>query len=347
VKNFIVTHAEDVDGIISAVLLEEYCKNGENQYFFVKYSEQIKCFLEVLKKVKATFRAYGNFCFISDLSFNQNLLDGFRDSSILGNLSSFCPNIFWFDHHDNTIHNKSRLESFGIIVFSKMKTCSSKIIFEVLFNIDDEKDKKFRYLSDIAQAHDYGVLDSPGEIISIALDLQKVISYINCFGDKKDLLFLIKLLHNRIINYSIMQLIEDNWIFGKIKEYDNRLEEAKIAMINSFTEKNLKINGEEYSFLFAYDASSLLQSKDTFRDFEKRYLQNKKYLGVLIIFGKNICNSIFFSFDKIKFSAVSFCEYMGGGGREGDGGFNISLVNENNIKEKFEEVFLKLKNFLA
>ena len=125
-----------------------------------------------------------------------------------------------------------------------------------------------------------------------------------------------------------------------IEEYDMDKKEATDAMRKS---KEIITIGKR-KFLIAF-GDGLIYQKETIRDWQNA-TDEAGVDGFLVIF--NINTALFFRGRQSDFDAVPFCRYMGGGGREGNGGFSVNRdVAATNFLEIKNEIIEKMREFFA
>jgi hypothetical protein len=89
--------------------------------------------------------------------------------------------------------------------------------------------------------------------------------------------------------------------------------------------------------------SGVLPAKMTVREIFDKY-RGLGLDGVMIHFGKPTNNMLVFSYPDGSVDVPAFCRFMGGGGREGAGGFSFQ-VNKKNFKKRLEHVLEEIKKF--
>ncbi|MFH1683231.1 MAG: hypothetical protein ABIA37_05545, partial [Candidatus Woesearchaeota archaeon] len=315
-------HGEDPDGIISAALLDLYLRN-EKQYYFVSYAKQTADFSE------AILRLDGGDIYITDLNTNKHLVSD--EGGLLRNLIKKSSFLVWIDHHEGTRKCSDYLRSLGARVIVEDDLCASKLIYREFL----AGDGRAQWLSEIAQAHDYGL---PSPELELGEQLQKIIALHNHTRDYNNLRRLVEALSR-----------DDSWqeqgklspdLEESVGRYQPLADKAEQAMRGR--EEFLEIAGRRIMITYA---DSIIYHKDTLRNLKKKYSGGAD--AYMVIFGYPACNVLFFRDNSSDFSPLKFCGLMGGGGREGDGGFSLFTgVNERNFGVAKSFILKRLEEYL-
>ena len=319
--SFIITHGEDPDGIISAALLNRYLKN-DKQYYFVSYARQTADFSEAILRIN------GGDTYLADLNMNPHLISDQGD--LLKEMIKKSNFLVWIDHHEGTKKYSDYLHRLGARVIQGEGVCSAKLVHQE-FLVGDCLSS---WLSSIAQAHDYGVV-SPE--LGLGEQLQKVISFYNHSLDYKGLRGLVETLSRDGSWQQRGRLAPD--LEKVIEKYCPLAENAVQSMKKR--EEFLDISGRRIMVTYA---DAIIYHKDTLRNLKKEY--TGKADAYLVAFGEPAGNVLFFRDSSSDFSPIDFCVSMGGGGREGDGGFSRS-VDENNFNAAKAEIMDRLQEYLS
>jgi hypothetical protein len=331
-----LTHGEDVDGIILAALLNARLKGNVN-FRFVPQSKRLDMFKALLEDKSLNLKAGYRNIYVGDLSITKPLIEG--DDSLIIRLASTVQSITWIDHHEGTEDHAQKLKDMGIyLVFSKTGKCASGILYDAL-GMDDEY---FFWLTELAQYNDYEP-ESPNEYTEIGKMLQIIVSMANSRLDpgqtKWELLNLVKMLAN-----DREWRDEQRLLYGygdTLAEYHFRAGPAKLLLKES--EKILRIGN--FTFLIAF-GESFLPHLDTAR--ELRYQNRGQVDGAIVVFSKPANNVLFFKDHESDFDSLPFCKEMGGGGREGDGGFSLGYdLAIENYEKTILYITKKLSEFIS
>ncbi len=333
--NLIVTHREDLDGIIVATLASQgVMQEGKTcEYIFVSYFRQKDIFWELSQS-----NLQNKIVYILDLSANDCLFE--QPNSIVENLINNAKEIIWVDHHNSSKLYAKKMREWGVKVFLPEQNeliCASMLFARNFLN--DRDVTKLTKLINIAQAHDYDKTIDCVCLHKTAVELQKIISLYNYQGDETALKDLILSFINNDWgkNGELADFLQNN-----LTEYNALENEA----IHDFNESLTTIEVGDQKFMIAY-GHPILPLKNTARDFREK--NAGKADGYIIIFGDPTNNALCLKEEKKSdFNALKFCEFMGGGGRENSGGFSfaekITLKNYPNAKNV---IFEGLSKFLT
>ncbi|MFH1744838.1 MAG: hypothetical protein ABH881_01570 [bacterium] len=329
--NIIVSHAEDVDGIISAALLlrkigKEEC--AKTKIILIAHSEEEKMF-DLLVSLK------GRNIFVADLSAKTEFIRRVYSSSP-------CY-VMWIDHHQDTIDNQITLDEFHYNYAVGKGVCAAMLIHRSNTLSDDSYAEK---LADIAQCSDYPeegdrlceISGASNSCFEEGKKLQNAISFLNSYPGMKSAL------------EQIVRELAREELFGSI--FYSRLVESYKESIQKESDSLLRnvrrFSFSDLSFLVSY-ASSLFHSKETVEGFIRDVGECAD--GYIIAFGPPTNNVLFFKHPDSKIDSVSFCKHMGGGGRDGKGGFGVKnmggKVNAASFPQFVEKLASELRRFYS
>jgi len=348
----IITHGEDVDGIIAASLYLRLVRPDSYKILPATYRNYQK----VLQDVKANASDY--IC-VLDLDANSSVLRAPCENTTLIRALACGSFTYWIDHHKATRINAQFLAKNGVVPITSLESivestrgrllniqsyinptvlrkrmqrastwaniypecfvdlCTSALV-EMMFNKTNCEYSK--WLAGHAQVHDFSILhERCPDTYRLTKRLQKIITYYNFKADV----------------YSLVRLIEiiakgANWldVQGKfIDHLDKALTEYGLEANKSWQDlrqNQCMMEFDELKFLFSI-ASTSIYSKDTIRFFINDY--KEPIHAALLIFKSPIGfgqdSALFFKGTIPGYDCVPFCTFLGGGGRDGDGGFTI------------------------
>lgn len=313
----LVFHKDDPDGIISAALFLR--KFGLNVKMVpCAYQDQERVFRQLCVKAK------GRVIYIGDICAKDYPMDG--GETVLELLAASAKKIVWFDNHPATRYFMPLFKKYGheIIMGDEQQICAAKLIQERQL----PKDWYADFLAHVAQKSDYppAVSTTASTLIEVGIGLQKVISYYNSRNDTR--------------GRGLIELIEtiaqdDIWCLnGKFCLSFKQIIAAVDELIKKAQAESLKkrvfINVKGKRFLITC-ADEILYDKKILVDLRDKLAGEVD--GVAVYFLPPVGHLLFFKGRQSDFNAQEFCEFMGGGGREGNGGFS-PLVKYG--QEKFE-----------
>jgi oligoribonuclease NrnB/cAMP/cGMP phosphodiesterase (DHH superfamily) len=145
------SHESDVDGIFSTSI--GLIRYPQARTFFLDYSKE--SFMKIINQIFFSFESsQKNIFIISDLGFNDNLLNIFKSSLITS--SKTKNEIIWIDHHPwskNTIQEIHPL--IELILDDTGKKCASELMYE-RFLLDNSY---ARHLANLAHTTDFFLKD--------------------------------------------------------------------------------------------------------------------------------------------------------------------------------------------
>jgi len=330
-KTVVLTHGEDVDGIISAALAKKFFK-GEIDVRLVRHSNQ----LEVFQKLSSENLSDDTNIYIFDLMPKKNLFMATDDQiSVMDSLCFKTESVVWIDHHDDFLTWELEKRGVRYIGGEKKKECAALLIWNELISTEfpEEAIEKIDgfLLATIAQVNDYPGEEKMTGIIARSGDrIQQAISCLNYFSREEDLQKLINLiaLGENWMAFVNSVLAECEWHIMRARSYLAR------------NQKVLQIGG--FDFLLA-TVDPILPQKQLLRKMRSEHAG--KVDGCVVFFSDPANNVLFFS-DPVRcsFSAQKFCTYMGGGGRDGDGGFSAKFLDFSDFLSFFEQKMTKYLN---
>lgn len=332
-KNIIITHGNDVDGIVAGALTARHLEiklSEKARVIFCAYPGQRRIFFRLAKL------GAGRNIFISDVAAKDYLLpDQIR--TVLGEISHQAEKVFWYDHHADTEVYADLLQLRGhkVITGGKEQICAAELVRRDLLPDDDYAE----FLGRVAQAHDYPPASGGAdEIIKAGAKLQKIISVFNSREDVAGLSKLVRLIAR-----------DDRWYDGGnfsaelsrlIAEFD-RLSEA--ARENA---KNNRLVIKVWGKVFVVTcASAIMPQKETVIALRNEF--SWKVDGAAVYFLPPDGQLLFFKGIGGRFNAQKFCEFMGGGGREGNGGFTPRLKKGQGYQNLVNDLRDKLEEYLS
>jgi len=294
-------HSEDPDGIISSSLL---LRVEQMTLSFTPYRNQDQDLWNIPK------RFLGNYV-IADLNAKQKYLE----NGVIERILKRSLSMTWFDHHDGTLSLRSDLDTLGVKVVARPRVCTAQQIYEEY--LDDDYSE---FLAGIAQGHDYPPSkyggDATSEQLRVGKDLQNIIT-------------LYDLEHPRKLQTLAQQLAKDKrWLFRG--QYNKTLEEdiahCELRFNKAFAEaRESEVLYDLHGFkIKTFYADPILPPKDTPRNLIEMD-EHDSADGYLVFFGSPKNSAMFFRHPESEFNAEIYCSAMGGGGREGDGGFGLPL----------------------
>jgi len=321
-----------VDGIISGALLTKYLRVSREErmrLYFCAYPTQRRIFLRLAKL------GAGRNVFISDIAAKDYLLSD-QIRTALGEISHRAAEVFWYDHHADTEVYAAlfQLRGHKVITNGKEQICAAELVRRDLLP-DDEYAK---FLARVAQVHDYPPISGEVDEASRAgLKLQKVISLRNAQNDRAGLAKLVRLIAR-----------DDGWYDGGnfsaglrrlIAEFDRSSEAARESAKNN--RQVINVRGKVFAVTCA---SAIMPQKETV--IALRDELSWKADGVAVYFLPPDGQLLFFRSIGSRFDAQKFCEFMGGGGREGNGGFTPCLKRGQGYQDLVNILRSKLEEFL-
>ncbi|MDQ4073874.1 MAG: DHHA1 domain-containing protein [Thermoproteota archaeon] len=145
-KSICISHKEDVDGLVSAALIQNALK--VKNIFLVDYPGLLNT-LEYVAGLCERNRSFGR-VFICDVGLNKKNQEIFIN--ILHKLINRNIQVVYIDHHyiDDSVNEK--LKNMGVKLIHNIDECTSVLIFNVL---KDKLSKKFSFYASAAALTDY------------------------------------------------------------------------------------------------------------------------------------------------------------------------------------------------
>lgn len=344
----IVSHGEDVDGVVAATLLSQYLdeKGQDNSYVFADFNTIENILIEVSENNTNPHRDL----YVLDMGVEGILKKEKNGVPLIDRLMEVTNSITLIDHHymTPTPGLEDDLEDKGVnLMATDLLTCTSKLVYENYI-----RDQLFPYyLSRLAQLSDHPEEKdrfSQAEW-NYTLELQDLITGFNYFDvnsgvsgiadDMKKFPFILSPEHP---NY---QFYHEQLIF-----IQDHKEKAVQEFRGSLRTVDLGFYGKERIKIVVGYGSGILPSKGTTR----RMMQVQEDLGlglsgVMVVYGPPTNNVLFFSTPESPLDVIGFCLFMGGGGRGNDGGFSASAYQGDageNMDDFVEFIKTKLSEFL-
>ena len=307
------SHESDVDGIFSTSI--GLIRYPQARTFFLDYSKE--SFMKIINQIffSNEFQEK-NLFIISDLGFNDSLLNIFKDT--LNNFNKIKNEIIWVDHHPWSKNTIDEIHSFvELILDDSGKKCASELIYE-RFLLDNDY---ARHLANLAHTTDFFIKDQ------YITPLPEIIRYYLTFNDSYERLA--KLAHK--ISKGILwdiQLSEDYKKYESLRDNDKKqvLEELKIKKIDDLNVVFVRSTPYIQTSLF---------SEEIF---------NQTNADLAIFYGKNGKISIRRNNDKIDCNAIALKLIDGGGHKFAAGGTIRSDPSKvEDIISEIEETILNIR----
>ena len=278
----------------------------------------------------------GKWIIITDNNINNDLVLPINgEEPILKRLSGKTK-ITIIDHHGGKEKHRENLLEWGIdfIESPGNRLSTTRLVCNAFL----PKSKYANLLSLIAQIHDNMdkqiCQDSERQrfFMTVAENLQKVISLFMPQNDERGLRFLVsyiaeneKWCHEERLSMALRLFLE---------EYEEREPEAYTELFATYE----KLFIDEKIFGIGI-ADPILPQKDAVRAFMNEYPE--KIDGYMVVFADPVNNTLFFKHPDGNFDAEPVCSALGGGGRNGCGGFSLgnSITNKILPPSVTEETF--------
>jgi len=314
-KAVIITHGEDVDGIISAGLLCRYLNEVINLSNLESILVSHKNFDNLFCKLARNSSALkGKRLFIADLALKDSLFvkkEG--EGSVIEKIVQSCSSLYWLDHHKTS--KQMDFESYGgnYISGSEQSKSASMLVYEecLAFRMGEEMvADDSEELALIAQCNDYPEIFSEHSCFKDGYELQRAISFANYRDDD---IFLDNLVKS-IGFYQNWRLMIDDYL---VKH------KSLLDFADAYLEKNQDIVLINDYFIFIFGVHPTLPQKETLRNL--RGIYQGKVSAIVGIFFAPVLNALVFQgYDGKNFPVDDLCCRMNGGSRDGDGGFSLS-----------------------
>lgn len=323
----IIVHGQDLDGIVAGALGQRHIKNYFTRHF-VTYAKQVKFFEELAEKSE---KNNNNFFFIADLNCNEKILPACEK------IAGAAQSVIWIDHHEGTEANRQELLKMGIIVVTNSgeKICASQLIAQKFLPADAYG----KFIAHLAQLNDYPENESDEMVKEISAQLQNIIMYFNAYTNNQALESL------TVALATTRNWQDKNGLNASMRETLDKchavMEQAKI---NLRQRGDLFAAGEKKYFISYGDA--IIYSKETMRELTNENRDDVD--GFIVVFGSPVNNALFFKNRPADLTAMQFCKQMGGGGREGGGGFAFNYdINFDNYLDVKKVIIGELQKFFV
>ena len=307
-----ITHEHDLDGLGSQAIIKRYF-DQENTELILDFAH----YIDFSEKVRNSLKKSPEKLFITDLGFNEDFLDVFKD---LKKASEKGTMIFWFDHHIVDREVKAKIEDFCKIYINDTNKCAAEIVKNHFMPEDDIASKI------AALAHDS---DFKEYKFDNSNKLQLIIEF-----NRGDLKINEK---RKIVDYLSKGMFENEWFMSQVKElkswYDTQ---SKIAQENA-TKITLP-NNQELIISFAKLGGGKIT--DLLR---KKYKNLFAYVGIDTRFNEIIIYSS-------NFNCRDFARLFGGGGHRMRAGFKHEKIFKNidDLNPTFlDEIKERIESFIS
>ena len=299
VNTLTLAHGEDLDGIISHVLLES------QEHIFARYDRIGEAFQQAAD-------SDAEVVLIADINVNPRLIStGGKDFGILEKLAE-GRKVIWFDHHTGTLEHKAKLEELGIEVNFDEKKCASLIIADHHSFFDPY----LRKLAHISQANDFKHTSKDYENIEISNQLEKIISLANESMNEDLLLELTNYLRDGLV-FNKNWKLRSSWRYYT-SEFDRREKEAYKELDESVSIVTLLESKQRAMFGYS---SSLLSAKPGAFHLREKFKDDADIF--ICLFKPPVRNHMALINEGNSYPIVSFVQGLGGGGRGTGGGFTL------------------------
>lgn len=333
-KVFLISHKEDIDGIVSAALLysdlrKKGYKHDDIYIHLIDYTSIINFFEMNIEELK------NNTLYLSDIGINKGLYELLLQFSPIETLPEGVYR-YYYDHH--AINNdafeiqqelKKRFHVYKNPYFDQLPLnyCTAEIIYDSL----KYKDSHFKSLCEYAHIGDFKQ-EGYGEHIQLANELKMFISY---YQD----------MNSRLVDLLLNMQTTETWENYQKSFIHNIGEIASWFKIQYEQVKDniIRINGDSYTIIISI---ADLKSEDIV------YYLMKNYPGYDIYCGFSRRNNYANIQTGLNIAHI-IASHFGGGGHPGRAGFKIPEEIQNYIDNKqfyyiIKSVFIKqLKSILS
>ena len=307
------SHESDVDGIFSTSI--GLIRYPQARTFFLDYSKG--SFMKIINQIFFSNESpEKNIFIISDLGFNDSLLNIFKSTLINSNKTK--NEIVWVDHHPWSKNTIDEIHPFVELVLDESgKKCASELMYE-RFLLDNNY---ARNLANLAHTTDFFLKDQ------YLTPLPEIIRYYLTFNDSYERLS--KLAHK--ISKGILwdiDMSEDYKKYESLRDNDKNkvLKELKIKKIDDLNVVFVRSTPYIQTSLFSEEVFNLTNA------------------DLAIFYGKNGKISIRRNNDKIDCNAIALKLIDGGGHKFAAGGTIHSDPSKiEDIISEIEETILKIK----
>ncbi|MEI8361349.1 MAG: hypothetical protein WCG01_04425 [bacterium] len=300
-RNLVITHGEDVDGIISAALLKRYLDGAE--IFLVQHKNQDIFFENLVEDFKLCQNAN---IYVADLPIKDSYMIDKGHGSVIRRLMDFSNSLTWFDHHvTNDLQEVWRCGCLPIMGTREQK-CSASLIYDAHAGAVDVHGN---YLAEIAQLNDYECKNGGKDLIEQGITLQRLITYFSVTSNEIGLHSLVESL---AVSFDWQSEMQDIFEFSKV-----RFQAAVRAIANNYT----MFQVDNRVVLLAL-LDPILPQKEIMRSIRENFgVATDVCVGII---PEPVNNVILFKGSRGNiFPVQAFCEFLKGGGRDGDGGFTL------------------------
>jgi oligoribonuclease NrnB/cAMP/cGMP phosphodiesterase (DHH superfamily) len=339
----VITHGEDVDGIVSATVLDKTLEDKHDAakvYFFAKNSD----LKGVLESIALKGKLYSKIkLFILDLPAKEYLkTKNSENISLAERLVSNFDSVIWIDHHDETRFNREYLVSVGIrTITGKDRICTAGLVYKKYAR----SDPVLYYLSRVAQANDYPEESGVPIMREFGVKIQELITSFRFFY-KDPSVKLEKLVFDlRFFPFVFSKSFPRSYMYKReLKKFRKSCRKAFIELERNLLLVRFKTRKGEMRVLAGH-ASGILPAKMTTAKILEKY-RDSGVDGVMINFGEPVNNVFFFVCPEVSLDISGFCRFMGGGGREKAGGFPADAFGDiKDVNDLAKNAAEKMKNF--
>jgi oligoribonuclease NrnB/cAMP/cGMP phosphodiesterase (DHH superfamily) len=307
-----ITHEHDLDGLGSQAIIKRYF-DQENTELILNFAH----YIDFSEKVKNSLKKSPEKLFITDLGFNEDFLDVFKD---LKKASEKGIMIFWFDHHIVDKAVKAEIEDFCKIYINDTRMCAAEIV-QNHFMPDDDIASKIAALAHDSDFKEYRYENS--NKLQLIIEFNRGDSKIN---EKR-----------KIVDYLSKGMFENEWFKSQVKELKSWYNtQSKIAQKNAT--KIILPNKQELIISFAKLGGGKIT--DLLR---KKYQNLFAYVGIDTRFNEIIIYSLYFN-------CRDFARLFGGGGHRMRAGFKHKSIfkSRDDLNPTFlEEIKEKIESFIS
>ncbi len=338
---FILHHGEDPDGLIADALLSAYCEDVLQEYPAGHYAFRYDTLPDLLPRVvSAAEKAHPSQIFIADINLNPEtvekewgvLLDRLVKSCSLVHLEQ--PQVYWFDHHQETEQQKEDYLRRGIEVIYSSQQCASLLIAK---HLGLDQNLYFHRLASIAQAHDYAKPGQMNEPLRLGNLLEGIIALAN--AESNDCL-----LRRLSRDLRVGRCLADGTSLTPFWEkHAQRYDQLKPEAMRKMEESVVLERVGDYQVLFAL-APPILSQKPAPRHLREKYTDADV---IVCLFAAPYQNHLVLGKKDSPLDLVQFCRSRGGGGRGNAGGFRREkMVTEVGYPAVREEIKVALEEFV-
>ncbi|MBT3298119.1 hypothetical protein HN385_04290 [archaeon] len=329
-KSIIITHGEDIDGIVSGALMLKQLEDQDREILFFTHDNKLNLLEQISDQPNLNSKhTYILDLALSDLIYNHRNKEGER---VIRKLLEQPISSTWIDHHQRTLNLKEKVVTFGtnLIDDNGEELCTSRLVYQHFLHGNDYAN----WLSHLAQIDDYKKTKATEKDQLISQQLTKIISLHNSNMDNNSLEILAKKLGKKE-SWFIDEKISRDLVMS-LESY--QLKEKKALQ---YIEQNLEqYQAQGLKILVSY-ADPILPQKTTIRNMTNLTGDKNQDIYVLV-FGKPVNNIwLLYKGDQEKFDILNFLSSQNGGGRVDFGGFPTSqdtnLENYQQEKELFIE----------